>query len=215
MIRTRALLAAALAALLSAGAASAEDHGPLPHREKWTFSGMFGTFDQAQLQRGFQVYREVCSNCHSLNYIRFRNLEQEGGPDFSAAQVKALAAEYKVKDGPNDSGDMFERPGRPGTGSGAVPNEQVAAAAANGGKAPPDLSLMAKARTFARGGVVHHRLAALHRLYRAGSRLHPRPPQRLQGGGAQGCDRAGGRPTTTSSIRATSSRCPSPSATVR
>jgi len=150
---TRALFAAALAAILSAGAASAEDHGPLPHREKWTFSGMFGTFDQAQLQRGFQVYREVCSNCHSLNYIRFRNLEQEGGPDFSAAQIKALAAEYKVKDGPNDSGDMFERPGRPADRIPApFPNEQ-AAAAANGGKAPPDLSLMAKARTFARGGL--------------------------------------------------------------
>ena len=153
MIRTRTLVAAALAAILSAGAASAEDHGPVPHREKWTFSGMFGTFDQAQLQRGFQVYREVCSNCHSLSYIRFRNLEQEGGPDFSAAQVKALAAEYKVKDGPNDSGDMFERPGRPADKIPApFPNEQ-AAAAANGGKAPPDLSLMAKARTFARGGL--------------------------------------------------------------
>ncbi|WP_093564240.1 cytochrome c1 [Methylobacterium sp. 174MFSha1.1] len=150
---TRALLAAAVAAFLSAGAASAEDHGPLPHREKWTFSGMFGTFDQAQLQRGFQVYREVCSNCHSLHYIRFRNLEEEGGPDFSAAQVKALAAEYKVKDGPNDSGDMFERPGRPADKfPSPFPNDQ-AAAAANGGKAPPDLSLMAKARTFARGGL--------------------------------------------------------------
>ena len=153
MMRTRALVAGLAAAILAGTAAYADEGGPTPPREKWTFSGVFGTFDQAQLQRGFQVYREVCSSCHSLHYVRFRNLAEEGGPQFSASQVKALAAEYKVKDGPNDQGEMFERPGRPADKwPSPFPNDQ-AAAAANGGKAPPDLSLMAKARTFSRGGL--------------------------------------------------------------
>ena len=142
-------VAAAFAGLASPAFAAGET--PHPPRESWTFSGPFGTFDRAQLQRGFQVYREVCGSCHGLNLIAFRNLAQPGGPEFSPAQVKALAAEYKVKDGPNDQGEMFERPGRPAdTIPWAFPNEQ-AAAAANGGKAPPDLSVMAKARTYERG----------------------------------------------------------------
>ena len=93
----------------------------------------------------------MCASCHGLSYIAFRNLSQPGGPEFSEAQVKALAAEYKVQDGPNDAGDMFERPGRAADRfPSPFPNEN-AAAAANGGKAPPDLSLMAKARTYERG----------------------------------------------------------------
>jgi ubiquinol-cytochrome c reductase cytochrome c1 subunit len=146
------LAAAAVAALLASLApASAAEETPHPPAEKWTFSGPFGRFDRAQLQRGFQVYREVCSSCHALKYIYFRNLSQPGGPEFSEAQVKALAAEYKIQDGPNDQGEMFERPGRPADRiPWAFPNEQ-AAAAANGGKAPPDLSIMAKARTYERG----------------------------------------------------------------
>ena len=146
------LVAGALTALafLAAPAFAAEET-PTPPPEKWTFSGPFGRFDRAQLQRGFQVYREVCSSCHALKYIYFRNLAQPGGPEFSEAQVKALAAEYKVQDGPNDQGEMFERPGRPADRiPWAFANEQ-AAAAANGGKAPPDLSVMAKARTYERG----------------------------------------------------------------
>lgn len=150
-ITSRLAAAATLLALVVAQPAFADDgHAPNPPRQKWSFAGIFGTYDRAQLQRGFKVYREVCQACHQLN-VPFRNLSQAGGPQFSAAQVAALAAEYKVQDGPNDAGDMFERPARaadkmPWT----FPNEN-AAAAANGGKAPPSLHLMAKARGFERG----------------------------------------------------------------
>jgi ubiquinol-cytochrome c reductase cytochrome c1 subunit len=149
MIR-RILLAAATSVALS-GSAFAAGETPVPPQLSWSWQGPFGTFDRAQLQRGFKVYREVCAACHSLSYIRFRNLAEPGGPQFSEAQVKALAAEYQIHDGPNDSGDMFDRPGRPADAfPSPFPNEN-AAAAANGGKAPPDLSLMAKARTYERG----------------------------------------------------------------
>ena len=147
------LVAAAIAAGLASGtqARAAGEETPHPPRQSWSFSGLFGTFDRAQLQRGFKVFRESCQNCHSLSRVYFRNLSQPGGPEFSQAQVRALAAEYKVKDGPNEAGDMFERPGRPAdTFPPPFPNEN-AAAAANGGKAPPDLSVMAKARTYERG----------------------------------------------------------------
>lgn len=128
-------------------------HFPMhrPELQSWTFAGFFGTFDTAQLQRGFQVYREVCANCHSLKLVAFRHLGQQGGPSFGEAEVRALAAEYQVTDGPDDAGDMFQRPGRPSDFiPPPFPNEQ-AAAAANGGAAPPDLSLMAKARAVSRG----------------------------------------------------------------
>ena len=142
-----ATLAAGFAAPLAASAAEGQPHPP---REKWSFSGTFGTFDRAQLQRGFKVYREVCQGCHRLK-IPFRTLSQTGGPQFSQAQVTALAAEYKVQDGPNDAGDMFERPARPADNiPWSFPNEN-AAASANGGKAPPALQLMAKARSYERG----------------------------------------------------------------
>jgi cytochrome c1 len=153
MMKTRTLLvAASLAATLGGAApAFAQEHGaPHPPRQSWTFSGVFGTFDRAQLQRGFKVYREVCQSCHALQ-IPFRTLAQNGGPQFSTGQVQALAAEYKVKDGPNDAGEMFERPGRAADViPPPFPNEN-AAAAANGGKAPPALQLVAKARTYERG----------------------------------------------------------------
>ncbi len=145
-------MAAAVAALVGfTDVARAAGETPTPPQEKWSFSGPFGTFDRGQLQRGFKVYREVCANCHGLKLVAFRMLAQPGGPEFSRKQVEALAAEYKIKDGPNESGDMFERPGRPADYFPLpFPNEQ-AAAAANGGKAPPDLSVMAKARTYERG----------------------------------------------------------------
>jgi cytochrome c1 len=131
----------------SANAAEAET----PPRLKWSFSGPFGTFDRAQLQRGFKIYREVCQNCHALSFLSFRNLAERGGPEFSRAQAAAVAAEYKIKDGPNDQGEMFERPGRSADRFPApFPNEQ-AARAANGGASPPDLSVIAKARTYERG----------------------------------------------------------------
>jgi ubiquinol-cytochrome c reductase cytochrome c1 subunit len=119
--------------------------------ERWSFAGPFGRFDTAQLQRGYQVYKEVCANCHSMKYLAFRNLSDKGGPAFTEDQVKALAASFQITDGPNDSGDMFERPGKPSDHfPSPFPNAE-AAAAANGGAAPPDLSLMAKARGVERG----------------------------------------------------------------
>lgn len=122
-----------------------------PPQQTWTFAGPFGTFDRAQLQRGFQVYREVCSACHGLSLVSFRNLAEPGGPGFTTAQAAAVAAEAKVKDGPNDQGEMFERPGRLADRfQSPYPNPQAAAAAFNGA-APPDLSVMAKARTYERG----------------------------------------------------------------
>lgn len=150
------LIAGVVAAMVAmAGAASlpaqAAEGAPKPPRESWSFAGPFGTYDRGQLQRGFKVYREVCASCHGLGLIAFRNLSEPGGPEFSEAQVKALAAEYQIHDGPNDAGDMFDRPGRP---SDRFPlpfaNEQ-AARASNGGAFPPDFSLLAKARTFERG----------------------------------------------------------------
>ena len=103
------------------------------------------------MQRGLKVYKEVCAACHGLSYVAFRNLADPGGPGYSVAQASAFASEYKVKDGPNDEGEMFERPGRPADYfPSPFPNEQ-AARAANGGAAPPDLSLITKARSYQRG----------------------------------------------------------------
>jgi len=105
--------------------------------------GVFGTYDRAQLQRGLQVYREVCSACHSLRFIAFRNLTDLG---YSPEQVKVLAAEYTIEDGPNDEGEMFTRPGKPADYfPRPFPNVE-AAKFANNGAAPPDLSLITKAR---------------------------------------------------------------------
>ncbi len=135
---------AALAAIATASsAARAAGEGPaLPHVE-WSFDGPFGTYDRRAMQRGLQVYREVCAGCHSLKYIAFRDLADLG---YNEDEIKAIAAEYTVTDGPNDEGEMFERPGRPSDYfPSPFPNEK-AAAASNGGAAPPDLSLMAKAR---------------------------------------------------------------------
>lgn len=131
--------------LLAAPALAAE--GQMPAKDVgFSFEGPFGKFDRAQLQRGYKVYKEVCANCHSMHYLFFRNLSEPGGPEFSEEQVKALAATFTVQDGPNDAGDMFERPGLP---SDRLPspfaNEQ-AARAANGGAFPPDLSLITKFR---------------------------------------------------------------------
>ncbi len=123
----------------------------LPERQSWSFSGLFGAFDQQQLQRGFKVYKEVCSNCHRLS-IPFRTLGEVNGPGFSEPQIKALAASYQVQnDTPNDKGEMFKRPGLPSDiipPPEAYPNAE--AAAATFGKAPPDMWLLAKARKYER-----------------------------------------------------------------
>jgi ubiquinol-cytochrome c reductase cytochrome c1 subunit len=136
-----------------AEAAGGEPHFPIkkPELQSWTFAGPFGKFDKGQLQRGYQVYKEVCAACHSMKYVAFRNLSDEGGPGFTEDEVKSLAASFQIQDGPNDAGDMFERPGKPYDHfPSPFPNTQ-AAAAANGGAAPPDLSVIAKARGAPRG----------------------------------------------------------------
>ena len=112
----------------------------------WSFKGLFGKFDRAALQRGYQVYTEVCSSCHSMKYLSYRNLAEKGGPEFTEDQAKAIAASFEVKDGPNADGDMFTRPGRPSDKFvSPYPNVQ-AATAANGGAYPPDMSVLVKAR---------------------------------------------------------------------
>jgi ubiquinol-cytochrome c reductase cytochrome c1 subunit len=152
-------LALALVALLASPAMAQEVQPPTqfpikqPEQQRWSFAGPFGRFDTAQLQRGFQVYKEVCSNCHSMKLVAFRNLADAGGLGFTQDQVKALAATYKVSDGPNDAGDMFERPGRPSDHLPSPFANEQAAAAANNGAVPPDLSLIAKARAAERGPV--------------------------------------------------------------
>ena len=141
----RFVAAGILAVSLSAGAALASE-GAAVESQSWTFTGPFGTFDRAQLQRGYKVYKEVCANCHSMKLVKFRNLAEPGGPGFTEDQVKALAAEYEITDGPNDDGDMFERPGKPfDTFVSPFANEK-AARASNGGAYPPDFSVIAKAR---------------------------------------------------------------------
>ncbi|MBL8576758.1 MAG: cytochrome c1 [Mesorhizobium sp.] len=150
MNRILSVLAAAGIAIgaLAAPAAAAEYPLKKPREQDWSFAGPFGTYDKGQLQRGLKVYKEVCSACHSLNLVAFRTLADLG---YSEAQVKAFAAEYTVQDGPNADGEMFERPAIPSDYFPAPFPNTEAAAAANGGAAPPDLSLMAKARGVLRG----------------------------------------------------------------
>lgn len=123
-------------------AQAADGEVVLQHKE-WTFDGVFGRFDRQQLQRGFQVYREVCSSCHGLDYIAFRNLTALG---YSEDQTKVLASEYIVEECCDDQGDIFDRPAIPADYMpNPYPNEQFARAS-NNGALPPDLSLMTKAR---------------------------------------------------------------------
>lgn len=119
--------------------------------QDWSFSGPFGTFDQAQLQRGFQVYTENCSACHSLSLVSFRNLMQPGGPSFSEAEVRAIAADVSVLDGPDRDGEMFDRPGRLSDRFPSPWANEEQARASNNGAYPPDFSLLAKARAATRG----------------------------------------------------------------
>ncbi len=116
----------------------------------WSFKGLFGKFDRGSLQRGYQVYTEVCASCHSMKYLSYRNLSEKGGPEFSIEQAKAIAASFEVTDGPNDDGEMFQRPGKL-SDKFVMPYGNVKEAqAANGGAYPPDMSVLAKARS---GGV--------------------------------------------------------------
>ena len=112
----------------------------------WSFKGLFGKFDRASLQRGYQVYTEVCAACHSMKYLSYRNLAEEGGPEFSAEQAKAIAASFEVVDGPNADGEMFTRAAKLSDKFVMPYENEKAAQAANGGAYPPDMSVLVKAR---------------------------------------------------------------------
>jgi len=115
-------------------------------KNKWSFEGIFGTFDRASLQRGYQVYQEVCSGCHSVKHLSYRNLSEKGGPEFLLEEAKAIAAQFEVTDGPNEDGEMFTRPGRLSDKFVSPFPNVKAAAAANDGAYPPDMSVLVKAR---------------------------------------------------------------------
>jgi cytochrome c1 len=115
-------------------------------KQDWTFAGPFGFYDQDQLRRGFQVYKQVCSSCHGMNLLYYRNLTDESGPNLPQEQVEAIAADYTVTDGPNDQGEMFERPATPNDSFVDPYRNDKEAALVNNGVVPPDLSVIAKAR---------------------------------------------------------------------
>jgi ubiquinol-cytochrome c reductase cytochrome c1 subunit len=160
MLRKSAILAACIGLLFAAPAAmAATTQAPLKDIH-WSFEGPFGKFNQAQLQRGFKVYHEVCSACHSMNLLSYRNLADKGGPFYSdkypnpndSPFAKSIAADAQIADIDTDTGQPNTRPGTPSDHfKPPFPNE-YAARAANGGALPPDLSLMAKARE---GGPVY------------------------------------------------------------
>lgn len=142
--------AAAVCMLLAPQTGMAAEGGAHIAKQDWSFAGLFGHFDRAQLQRGYKVYHDVCANCHGMTLLYFRNLSDPGGPELSRDQVAALAAEAEVQDGPNDEGAMFTRKGKPNDRfPPRFKNDKEAAAMMNGA-VPPDLSVMAKARTVER-----------------------------------------------------------------
>jgi len=144
MVKYPAAVAALLTMLaLAPAAARAADETPSPPRQQWSFDGVFGTYDRAAAQRGFQVYKQVCSACHAVEHLRFGDLD---GLGYTPSEIKAIAASDQVTDGPNDQGQMYQRPGRASDPiPGPFPNVQ-AARAANGGALPPDLSMIVNAR---------------------------------------------------------------------
>jgi ubiquinol-cytochrome c reductase cytochrome c1 subunit len=152
MMKKNTLLALGIASAISFGASgaalAADAHAPQPPRLKWTFAGPFGHFDKQQIQRGFKVYREVCQACHSLKLVAFRTLGQAGALGFSEGQIKTIAGEYQITDGPNDRGEMFQRPGRPSDYFPPIFANEQAARATHNGALPVDLSVIAKARTY-------------------------------------------------------------------
>jgi len=143
-------LAVGAGALVGAPRGAAAEEAEAPPMLSWSFAGPFGTYDRAQLQRGFKVYREVCQNCHSLKLLSFRNLAEPGGPGFTDAQVEAIAAEYKVKDA-NDQGEIVERTARPADHFPPPFENDAQARQVTGGALPPDMSVLAKARGYERG----------------------------------------------------------------
>ena len=142
-LSTAALAIGVMGGVMIGGNAQAAVGGPKPPSLDWSFNGIFGTYDRAALQRGFQVFKTVCASCHSMNLMAFRNLEALG---YNEDEVKAIAAEYEVQAGPNDDGDMFMRPATPADHWPAPFANDKIAAISNGGAIPPDLSLINKAR---------------------------------------------------------------------
>lgn len=144
MLRKFGKIAVIATLALSVNVVFAEESDHLePKQLKWSFEGALGKFDKPAIQRGFQVYKEVCSSCHSVDLVHYRNLQEVG---FSEAEVKAIAAEKNVQDGPGDDGEMFTRPAKPSDKFVAPFANEQAVRASNGGALPPDLSLMIKAR---------------------------------------------------------------------
>ncbi len=146
MTKTKKILLMSLCAILTTGAPlvhAAESHGSATPDMAWSFDGPLGTYDRAALQRGYKIYREVCSACHAMKRVAFRNLTALG---YNEDEVKAIAASYTVMDGPNEEGEMVERPGKSSDHfKSPFPNDN-AAKFANNGALPPDLSLITKAR---------------------------------------------------------------------
>jgi cytochrome c1 len=138
IIKTSIATLALFSAVFASHTTLASGETPRAPKQEWSFNGLFGTYDRASAQRGFQVYKEVCSGCHGMNLLSYRHLN---GIGFSEAEIKAIAATVEVQDGPDSEGDMFDRPGMPADQFlSPFPNVQ-AAAAANGGKAPPRFEL--------------------------------------------------------------------------
>lgn len=148
------IAAIAVAVVMAGTAFAAEDEAPThfpinkPKIVDWSFGGPFGVWDIGQLQRGLKIYTEVCSACHSLDLVAYRNLSELG---YSEDQIKAYAAEFEVTDGPDEEGEMFERPARPADMFVGPFDNKQAAKAANNGAEPPDFSLLAKSRVPLRG----------------------------------------------------------------
>jgi ubiquinol-cytochrome c reductase cytochrome c1 subunit len=154
MARKLLALAAITGVLLGATPALAASTQAPPKNVHWSFEGPFGEYDQQQLQRGYRVYREVCSSCHSMNMVAFRNLGDAGGPFWDPKYpnpndnpvIKTIAKDYQYDDIDSDTGETIKRPG---TSADYFPNpyaNPAAARGANGGALPPDMSLLAKAR---------------------------------------------------------------------
>jgi len=115
-------------------------------KQDWSFKSFFGKFDRASLQRGYQVYTEVCASCHSMQYVSYRNLSEKGGPEFSLDQAKAIASNFEVTDGPNSDGEMFTRAAKLSDKFVMPYVNEEEAKASNGGAYPPDMSVLVKAR---------------------------------------------------------------------
>lgn len=147
MIRNSLTVLAAIFIMAAPAAPASAAEAQRPAKDiSYTFEGPFGTFSRGQLQRGYKVYKEVCASCHSMRLLTFRNLADPGGPEFTEDQVKALAATFQVQDGPDESGELFNRAALPSDRFPSPFANEQAARAANGGALPPDLSLMTKAR---------------------------------------------------------------------